>query len=243
MGNVVELRNVSFAYNSNLVLEDINLQVEDGDFLAVIGPNGGGKTTLLRLILGYLQPVTGVIKVFDRPPQKVRRLIGYVPQHRDFLRDFPVTALNVVLMGRLQPGNLFPRYRREDYLAAMEAMKAVSVENLARQRFDTLSGGQKQRILIARALAPNPRMLVLDEPTASVDSRIEQDIYDLLRELRERMTIIIVSHDLGFVSSYVNKVACVNRRISIHWTEEITRDIIAESYQGSIEMLTHHCHL
>lgn len=241
MGKVLELHGINFAYDTRLILEDINLEVEAGEFLAVIGPNGGGKTTLLRLILGLLEPVGGTIKVFGQAPNKVRHLMGYVPQHGEFSKDFPVSALDVVLMGRLSPGSLFFRYSPEDYTAAYEVMNAVRVKELAEYRFGELSGGQKQRVLIARALAAKPQLLILDEPTSSADNRVEQDIYELLSQLNKKITIIIVSHDLGFVSSYVTKVACLNRNLLVHNIEEISQDVIAELYRSSVDMIKHQC--
>lgn len=244
MQKIVSLDQVYFAYDQRAVLEDITLEVEEGDFLAVVGPNGGGKTTLLRLILGRLAPVSGSVKVLGQPPRTVRSRIGYVPQHGEFARDFPVTVKDVVLMGRIKPESLFPRCSAADLEAAIQAMQSVSILELADRRFGTLSGGQKQRVLIARALSSNPSLLLLDEPTASVDSRVEKDIYELLRDLNKRMTIIMVSHDLGFVSSYVNKVACVNRRLKTHPVHEITsEDIINEAYDGAMHSLRHECRL
>lgn len=244
MQKIVSLDQVYFAYDQRPVLKEINLEVEEGDFLAVIGPNGGGKTTLLRLILGCLAPVSGSVRVLGQDPRNIRSRIGYVPQHSEFARDFPVTVEDVVLMGRIKPGSLFPRRRAADLEAAAQAMQAVGILELAKRRFGTLSGGQKQRALIARALSSNPLLLLLDEPTASVDSRVEKDIYDLLRDLNKRMTIIMVSHDLGFVSSYVNKVACVNKRLKIHPAHQITsEDIINEAYDGAMHSLRHECRL
>jgi len=243
------IKGVSFVYEQQLVLEDVNLEVEEGDFLAVVGPNGGGKTTLLRLILGYLTPGAGSIRVLGSQPRSVRREIGYVPQHGNFDRDFPVTVMDVVLMGRIKRWSLFSGYNRADVEAAKKAMQAVQIRELADNRFGTLSGGQKQRALIARALCSAPRLLLLDEPTASVDSRVEQDIYELLKVLNQRITIIIVSHDLGFVSSYVNKVACVNHKVKVHSAQDISdhghidKEIIDEAYESSMRSLRHECGL
>lgn len=241
MAKVLEITGVSFAYEHRLILENIDLTVEEGDYLAIIGPNGGGKTTLLRLILGSLEPVRGTVRLFTQPPRKTSRLIGYVPQSGDFKKDFPVSVLEVVLMGRMLPGKLFPRYSPEDYSAAVTAMKAVGIKELARIRFGELSGGQKQRTLIARALVAEPQLLILDEPTASVDNRVEQDIYELLKELNQKVAIIVVSHDLGFVSSYVNKVACLNRNLVVHQTGEISKEIIGDLYRSTVEAIDHRC--
>ena len=230
MANVIELHNVSFAYERRLILEGIDLQVAAGDFFAIVGPNGGGKTTLLRLLLWDLEPAQGEIKIFNRPPRKARRFIGYVPQQGAVNREFPVSALEVVLMGRLTPTSFFPRYHREDYEAAYAAMRAVGVEELADFRFGDLSGGQKQRALIARALVAGPRLLILDEPTSSVDYGVEQEIYQLLARLNQEVTIVLVSHDLGYIASHLRKVAYLNRRLSLYHPEGGARGGIADWY-------------
>ncbi|HEY8392820.1 MAG TPA: ABC transporter ATP-binding protein [Capillibacterium sp.] len=230
MANVIELVNVSFAYDHRLILENINLEIAAGDFFAIVGPNGGGKTTLLRLLLGNLEPVAGEIRIFDRPPRKARRFIGYVPQQGSIDREFPVSALEVVLMGRLTPASFFSRYREEDYAAASAAMRAVGVEELASYRFGDLSGGQKQRVLIARALVAQPQLLILDEPTSSVDYEVEQEIYQLLTELNQRVTIVMVSHDLGYIASHLRKVAYLNRRLSLYHPEGEIQGSITDWY-------------
>lgn len=240
---VVEFRDVSFGYNGSPVLEDINLIVEEGDFLGIVGPNGGGKTTLLKLALGILQPTRGSIRIMGRQPAAARSLVGYVPQLMEFDRDFPISVMEVVLMGRLSPRSLIGRYSAVDRAAAVSAMKAVQVDELANRPLSDLSGGQRQRVFIARALASNPRILLLDEPTASVDSRVEQDIYEVLQELNKNLTIILVTHDLGFVSSYINKVACVNRRLVCHPTQDITRETLFDVYNRSVEMIQHRCEI
>jgi zinc transport system ATP-binding protein len=212
----IELHRVSFAYEDRLILEELSLTVGAGDFLAIVGPNGGGKTTLLRLLMGSLEPGQGEIKIFNQPPRKARRLIGYVPQQTVLDRDFPVTALEVVLMGRLAPNSLFPGYQKKDYTEAYAAMRAVGIETLADTRFGDLSGGQKQRTLIARALVSKPQLLLLDEPTASVDPAVAEDIYKLLARLNREVTIVLVSHDLGYVATHFRQVAYLNRRLTLY---------------------------
>ena len=161
----------------------------------------------------------------------------------DFDRDFPISVLDLVLMGRLSRRSLIGRYRPEDKDAAWRALESVEVADLAHRPLSDLSGGQRQRVFIARALATEPEILMLDEPTASVDSQAERDIYELLRELNRQMTIILVTHDLGFISSYVNKVACVNREVALHPTEDITGETILMTYNRSVNMIQHRCHL
>ncbi len=236
---VLEISGVSFTYGNRPVLEAVDLTVHEGDFLGVIGPNGSGKTTLLRLILGLLSPAQGEIRVLGQSPRQARANIGYVPQMLSFDPDFPITALEVVLMGRLSRTPRLGPYRNADRIAAREAMEMVSVWNLRSERLGDLSGGQRQRVMIARALVNRPRLLLLDEPTANVDAAIEEDIYELLHRLNRETTLILVTHDLGFVSSRMNRVACLNRRLICHPTEKITGAMINTLYGGRVNMVEH----
>lgn len=240
---VVEIDRVGFSYDGDLVLEDVSLTIKERDFLGMVGPNGSGKTTLLKIILGLIHPLTGKVRVFGQPPKRARHLIGYVPQHTKLDPSFPINVADVVLIGRLGKSTLFGRYRDADRYAAEEAMKEAEIYDLRNRRFGTLSGGQKQRILLARALVGKPGLLLLDEPTTSVDGRVEQDIYELLKDLNEKVTIILVSHDLGFISSYVKHVACVNRSLVCNPTSEITGDVIEACYRGPVHMIRHKCDL
>jgi zinc transport system ATP-binding protein len=240
---VVELSQVDFAYDGPRVLEDITLTVQEGDFLGVVGPNGSGKTTLLKIILGLLHPLKGRVRVFGQTPERARHLVSYVPQHADLDASFPISVTDVVLIGRLGKAPVLGRYGKRDRQAAEEAMREAEIEALRHRRFGTLSGGQKQRVLMARALAGKPELLLLDEPTASIDGRVEQGIYELLKKLNEKVTIILVSHDLGFISTYVNHVACVNRRLVCNPTRYITGDVIEACYGGPVHMLKHKCEL
>ncbi len=242
MNEIIKIENLSFGYNGEPVLNDINLSVQEHDFLGIVGPNGSGKTTLLKLILGLLEPDTGKVTIYNRPVAKARDMIGYVPQYSEMDKNFPINALDVVKMGLCNSSSYFPFRKKKVKEVALKAMRELSVENLAYSRFGELSGGQKQRVLIARALASHPRLLILDEPTASVDSSVEEDFYELLKKINSEITIILVSHDLGFISSYVNKVACVNKSLICHDINEIkSSDIIGELYHTNTSMIKHKC--
>jgi zinc transport system ATP-binding protein len=235
---VIEIENVSFAYNGVLVLENVSFGVTKGDFLSIVGPNGGGKTTLLKLILGLLLPRSGEIRIFGRPPEKSRERIGYMPQHMHFDPQFPIAATDVVLMGRL--GNRFgSRYTKEDKQAVIDALEEVDMTCCLKQSFSNLSVGQRQRVLLARALVSKPEILLLDEPTANVDMEIENKLYDILNSLNERMTILMVTHDLGFVSRIVRSVICVNKRVVVHPTSQINGKLIQEIYEDDLRMVRH----
>lgn len=240
---VVDVRHVSFGYppqaETNLVLEDVSLAVEARDFLGIIGPNGGGKTTLLRMMLGLLRPQQGTVTVLGQAPEKVRPRIGYVPQHARIDPSVPANVLDVVLTGRLSRSSWGFQYGREDVEKAREALRRTETEDLARRRISTLSGGQRQRVLIARALAGDAELLLLDEPTAGVDEHVERNLTDLLHRLNERLPIVIVSHDISFVSTHLKRVACLNRRLTCHAAEEISHTVISEMYHGHIRAVQH----
>ncbi len=213
---VVELTNVSFAYNGLTILRHVNLVIQQGDFMAMIGPNGGGKTTLIKLMLGLLKPTIGTIRILNRPPEKASHHIGYVPQNTHINPDFPISVLDVVLMGQLQPGNRRIRHSRQDRVVAHEALDRMGMGTHCHRRIGELSGGQRQRVLIARALVCEPEILLLDEPTAHIDTKGQTDLYRLLQTLNREMTIVVVSHDLLLLSPHVKSVACVNSRLHYH---------------------------
>ncbi len=236
---VIELENVSFSYNGQPVLQSVDLVVSRNDFLCVVGPNGGGKTTLLKLVLGLVRPASGTVRVFGGPPEKARPRIGYMPQHTSLDPLFPVNVRDIVLMGRLGRGGRFGFYGRKDFRAAEEVLRMMKLTGLERRSFSSLSGGQRQRVLIARALISRPEILLLDEPTASIDAVIETELFEILNRLNREMTIALVTHDLGFVSRYVKSVVCVNRRVVVHPTSEISGEMINEIYGGDMQMVRH----
>jgi zinc transport system ATP-binding protein len=244
MASVINIENLSFAFRNHLTLEDINLDIQEKDFIGIIGPNGGGKTTLLRLILGLLNPTRGSLSVLDTTPDKARPRIGYVPQYGRMDKNFPLRVRDVAAMGMLHPKSFGPRFARKDWQQVEDALQLVHLQELQFRQFGELSGGQRQRCLIARALVAKPRILLLDEPTASVDTTVETDIYELLRTLNKDITILLVSHDLGFVSSYINKVICINRLAAIHAIGEIDLQQAADAtYHSHMTMLRHQCNL
>jgi zinc transport system ATP-binding protein len=228
---IIEIRDLWFSFNSIPILKEVNLTIRSGDFIAFLGPNGGGKTTLLKLMLGLLKPDRGSIKVFNEPPGKSTHRIGYMPQHLQFNQSFPISVLDVVLMGKLRPGKGWSRYSSRDKLAAQKAMEQMEMWEFRNRRVGELSGGQQQRIFIARAMVDEPEVLFLDEPTASVDTKHQTDLFDILKELNKTVTIIVVSHDVGIVSSHVKSVACVNQQVFYHDDSEITQEMLEMAYQ------------
>jgi zinc transport system ATP-binding protein len=207
---IIKLKNVSFSYNNEEFLENINLSIYKDDFLGIIGPNGGGKTTLLKLILGLLNPKKGKITVFGNSPKTSRQFIGYLSQFKDIDFDFPITAYEIVMLSRVGR-NMFKRYSKQDRNAAEKAMKKLEIWNLRDKKLNELSGGEKQRVFVARALANNPKVLILDEPMSNLDIHIQEEFYKILKELNKKIAIVIVDHDLEMVSKYAKEVVCVNK--------------------------------
>lgn len=234
----LELRDVWFAYRDVPVLEAVDLTLWPGDYLGIIGPNGGGKTTLLKIVLGLLEPDRGIVRVFGRPPREARGEVGYVPQYARFDADFPMRVLEMVMMGRLG-WKRSSRFSRADRDAAREALARVSLADLADRQIGRLSGGQLQRALIARALSVEPRLLLLDEPTASVDTRIGRTVYELLDELARDVTVVLVSHDIGVISRHVKTIGCLNRRLHYHHTRELTAEMLETAYGCPVELVAH----
>ena len=239
MENVINLSKVNFAFNSIPVLQDISLQVKSREFLGIIGPNAGGKSTLLKVMLGLIEPQSGEVSVMGQEPELGRLEIGYVPQYPTFSRDFPINVQELVLMGRLGETRWYGQYTRGDVEIAREAMEVVEITNIANRHVGSLSGGQLQRALIARALATKPEILLLDEPTANIDIQVEENIFGLLKQYNKNMTIIVVSHDIAFISGYVERVACLNQTLVCHTTEEITGKTIEELYGTPVKMIQH----
>jgi zinc transport system ATP-binding protein len=236
---VILVKDVSFSYNGEPVLKDINLSVYKDDFLWIVGPNGGGKTTLLKLMVGLLHPQKGEIRLFGKEPKRSLSKIGYMTQHIDLDPKFPVDVLGVVLMGRLGNGGIFGPHNRWDKQAAEWALAEVDLLDLKSRPFASLSGGQRRKLLIARALASEPKILILDEPTANLDMVAEKELYELLKTLNKKLTIVTVSHDPTFVSDFVKRVICVNRFAHEHPTSELNGTFMGDIFDGTRRMVRH----
>ena len=236
---LVSLEDVWVWYDHVCVLEKVNLTIRSRDFLGIIGPNGGGKTTLLKVILGLVKPTRGEVRVFSESPEKSRKLIGYVPQSTLFDAEFPVSVWDVVLMGRLGQQRLFRQYTDEDRQRALTALEKVEMCTFKDRPIGKLSRGQQQRVFVARALVSDPKLLLLDEPMANVDSHLQKEFYELLEQLRKKMAMVLVTHDLSAISVYVDKVACLNRRLFYHDSTEITREALEATYQCPVQLIAH----
>ena len=239
---VISFSNVSFAYDRLPVLRDVSFDVQDREAICIVGPNGGGKTTLAKLILGLIRPGSGRVRVFGRAPNESRLRIGYMPQHLNYDPSFPAGVMDIVLTGRLGSSSRaawLGWYSAADRRIAREALAEVGMEDLGKRPLSALSGGQRQRVLIARALCCRPDILLLDEPTANLDTPTETRLFEILRRLNRRMTILIVSHDVGFVSNLVEKVVCVNRDVVVHPTKDLDGRAIHDLYEGDVRMVLH----
>ena len=235
--NVVEMTDVSVKFNNQPVLTSINLNIRANDFLAIIGPNGGGKSTLLKVILGLLKADQGQVTVFGNQPGDPHNPIGYLPQHVSFDPDFPINVHDTVLSGRYH--GFFRGYSDEDRDMVEKALDEVDMLNLQDRQMSRLSGGQMQRVFIARALVRDPKLLLLDEPMASIDPEMQNSFYKLLSRLRGRMAIVLISHDVGAVSTQVENIACLNQRLYYHGPVEDSEKGLEAVYKCPIDLISH----
>jgi zinc transport system ATP-binding protein len=238
--DVITVSDLSFTYGNETVLRDVSLSVKAGDFVGVIGPNGGGKTTLLRLILGVLDPSRGSVRLLGDHPRRTRVQAGYVPQETSSNKLFPISVFDVALMGKMGDRGLFHRFTREDRRQASETLEELGMYHLRHKSIGELSGGQRQKVLLARALVGNPRILFLDEPTASIDTRGQDEIYEILRKLNEAgATVVLVTHNVSAVSAYIKSIACVNRDLFFHPDGVLDEATITKAYGCPVDIVAH----
>ncbi|BDZ71569.1 metal ABC transporter ATP-binding protein [Methanobacterium petrolearium] len=237
MENAVEIEEVSVTFHEQPVLEDINLSIKINDFLAIIGPNGGGKSTLLKTILGLIKVDHGNITVFGNQPGNPDNPIGYLPQHVSFDPDFPINVFDTVLSGRYH--GLLKNYSDDDRKKVTKALREVGMLDKKDRQISRLSGGQMQRVFIARAIVREPKLLLLDEPMASIDPEMQNSFYNLLSRLRDKMAIVLVSHDVGAVSSHVDNIACLNQKLFYHGSAENAAGPLEKMYRCPIDLLSH----
>lgn len=238
--NVVEIKDLNVYYGQLQALEKINLIVREKDFLAIMGPNGGGKSTLLKAILGLVPIESGTINILGGSNKKKRHLIGYVPQFSSVDKNFPITVIEVVLLGALNKGlSFFHKFSEEEIKKAEQLLDKVGLVKLADRDISQLSGGEFQKMLIARALMTEPKLLILDEPTASVDAKSSQDIYNLLGILNKEMTIIMVTHNVMAISSNVKELACLNVGLVYHGDPEISEEVVNSLFGCPVELVAH----
>jgi zinc transport system ATP-binding protein len=238
MSKILEIKGLSAGYAEEIILRDVDLIVNDNDFIGIIGPNGGGKTTLLKVILGLIKPYRGSVTLFSPRPDNPGNIIGYLPQINQIDLRFPISVLDVVLSGLMSKEGLFSRYSGRLREHAEGLLDQMGIYDLRKKTIGGLSGGQLQRVYLCRAIVSSPRLLMLDEPNTFVDTKFETDFYEILKDLNKEMAIIVVSHDVGTISWYVKTIACVNRNLHYHPTNVITQEQLA-SYNCPIQVITH----
>lgn len=237
MKKLVEVKDITAGYNGLIALNHVNLSINSNDFIGVIGPNGGGKTTLLKVILGLVKPFEGRIE-YNLSDGESRINIGYLPQQFSADKRFPISVEQVVLSGLLKRGNITRSYAGKEKDEVTEVLKKMGITGLRCKSFGELSGGETQRTLLARAIISSPKLLLLDEPNTYVDQVFESELFNILEELNHKMAIVAVSHDAGMISSYVKTIACVNKELHYHPSNEINNEIL-KAYNCPIDLITH----
>lgn len=238
MSKIVEIKSVFAGYDDEVILQDVSLDIFDDDLIGVIGPNGGGKTTLLHVILGLIKPYKGTVKFYDDLKLNRNNKIGYLPQLNKIDRKFPITVQEVVLSGLIYGTSMMTRHSKMDKIKAERTLERMGISAIQKYPIGELSGGQMQKVLLARAIVSSPRLLILDEPNTFVDNQFEGELYEILNELNREMAIIIVTHDVGTISSYVKTIACVNRKLHYHKSNIISEEQLA-LYNCPIKLITH----
>lgn len=239
MNNIIKIENLSAGYENKKVLENINLNISEKDFLGIIGPNGGGKTTLIKVILGLLKPTSGKISYYSNGINVDSIEIGYLPQYNNIDRKFPISVYDVILSGLDKQKSLFSRFKKEHHSKVEETIYMMGLEGLENRSIGQLSGGQMQRTLLGRAIVSDPKAIILDEPNTYIDKRFEAKLYSLLEEINKERAIILVSHDIGSVLQNVKSIACVNGMLDYHPQNEVSAEWIEEKLQCPIELIGH----
>lgn len=237
--SIIKIENLSAGYDQKTVLHDINLEISEKDFLGIIGPNGGGKTTLMKVILGLLKPSEGKITFYDNGMPVEQLEIGYLPQYNSIDKKFPISIYEVILSGLNRQKSLFSRFTKEHHERVKETISMMGLEGMENKPIGQLSGGQMQRALLGRAIVSNPKAIILDEPNTYIDKRFEARLYSLLEEINKQRAVILVSHDIGSVLQTVKSIACVNGTLDYHPQSEISAEWIEEKLQCPIELLGH----
>lgn len=236
---IIKIENMSAGYEKKTVLQNINLEITEKDFLGIIGPNGGGKTTLIKTILGLIRPTEGKISFFDNGIPVSSIDIGYLPQYSSIDKKFPISVYEVILSGLNKQKTLFSKFTKEHHEKVKETISMMGLEGLAKKAIGQLSGGQLQRTLLGRAIVSDPKVIILDEPNTYIDKRFEAKLYSLLEEINKQRTIILVSHDIGSVLQNVKSIACVNGTLDYHPQSEVSAEWIEEKLQCPIELVGH----
>jgi len=237
--DIIKLEDVTVTFDGETVLDRVSFTVRERDCIGIIGPNGSGKTTLLRVILGLVTPDSGTVSVLGTSPEKGRMFVGYVPQFSEFDKTFPINVWEFAMLGRLPGSSLARRFSDLDRGKTEEALRKVDLLHLRDKQLGVLSGGERQRAYIARALATDPKVLLLDEPTANIDEKMERGFYDLLADLRKDVAVLLVSHDIGIITVNVDRIACLNKQLFMHDPSEINEEVLEKTYKCPIEMLAH----
>lgn len=239
MNKILEIKNLNAGYDESLVLKNINFLIHDTDFIGIIGPNGGGKTTLIKAILGIIKPLSGTIAYhFPGKEKDFRKFIGYLPQQNVIDKKFPISVREVILSGLTSQKSLIFRFSSREKKKADELIEKSGLRNISGNPIGELSGGQLQRVFLARAVISNPRLLILDEPSTYVDNRSEFELYETLRELNKEIAILLVSHDIGTISSYIKTIACVNFNLHYHPSNEISSEELS-IYNCPVDIIAH----
>ncbi len=235
---VVKIADVWVSFEDRIALQSVDLEMQESDFVAIIGPNGGGKTTLIKVILGLIKPDRGTVKVLGQNPVAARQDIGYVPQHFDFDRKFPISVWDVVMMGRIDK-SIFQRFTEEDKRMAAEMLEKVGMSDFRKRQIGKLSGGELQRVFLARALTVHPKLMILDEPTTGLDTRALEILFDILKSLNNEMPIILVSHEISAIASHVKSIGCLNKRFFYHGSKELREEDLKKTFGCPVDIIAH----